>query len=262
MMIKFPSPRLLPITITAMAMLLAVKCGVLVQAAATDGRPSQESAMVASASAAGADKEHTQPSQGRSPPLSPPPADPPRSDPAHATSTAGPPTVGAPAQQAQPVTSEGPPPVSDSERAILQELRQRRNEIDARESSVVARESVLTAAEQKLTVRVTELQALQQKLGGQFAAQKQKQDVGWQAMVKLYEAMKPKEAAAIMNELPMPVLVPLMDRMKAAKAAAVMEVMTPEKARDVTSELAQMRTGQDASSSMPDPTSKSSPIGG
>ena len=81
-------------------------------------------------------------------------------------------------------------------------------------------------------------------------------------MVKLYEAMKPKDAATIINELPMPVLLPLMDRMKAAKAAAVMEVMTPEKARDVTSELAQMRTGQDASSSMPDPTPKPGPIGG
>jgi flagellar motility protein MotE (MotC chaperone) len=262
MMIKFPSPRLLPVTITAMAVLLAIKCSVLVQAAATDARPSEESIMVASASAAGADKEHTQPSQGRSPPLSPPPADPPRSDPAHATSTAVPSTVGAPAQPAQPAASEAPPPVSDSERAILQRLRQRRNEIDARESSVVARESVLTAAEQKLTVRVAELQALQQKLGGQFAAQKQKQDAGWQAMVKMYEAMKPKEAAAIMNELPMPVLLPLMDRMKAAKAAAIMEVMTPEKARDVTSELAQMRTGQDASSSMPDPSQKPGPIGG
>jgi flagellar motility protein MotE (MotC chaperone) len=133
--------------------------------------------------------------------------------------------------------------------------------MDAKENSLLTRESVVAAAQQKLAVRVTELQVLQQKLEGLDAAQKQKQDAGWGAMVKLYEAMKPKEAATILNELPMPVLLPLMDRMKATKAAAVLAAMTPEKARDVTSELAQMRTGPDASST-PDPNSKPNLLGG
>jgi hypothetical protein len=38
----------------------------------------------------------------------------------------------------------------------------------------------------------------------------------------------------------------VLDRMKDAKAAAVMAVMNPDKARDVTAELAQLRTGKDA----------------
>jgi flagellar motility protein MotE (MotC chaperone) len=260
MMIKLPAPRLLPVTIAVIAMLLMVKCGVLVQAAVTDGRSSQESGMVASANAASTDKEHAKPSPIRSPPLSSPPADPPKTDAAHASPA--PSTVSPPAGPEQPTATEVPPPVSESERAILQELRQRRTGIDARESAVVSRESMLTAAEQKLTARISELQALQQKLEGLSVSQKQKQDAGWLAMVKLYEAMKPKEAATILNDLPMPVLLPLMDRMKAAKAAAVMEVMAPEKARDVTSELAQMRTGHDPSSSSSDPGQKPDPIGG
>jgi flagellar motility protein MotE (MotC chaperone) len=37
-----------------------------------------------------------------------------------------------------------------------------------------------------------------------------------------------------------------MDRMKEAKAASVMAAMNPDKAREVTAELAQMRTGHDA----------------
>jgi flagellar motility protein MotE (MotC chaperone) len=262
MMMKLPAPRLLPVTIAVMAILLMVKCGVLVQAAMTDGRRSQESGMVASANAAGTDKEGAKPSPIRSPPLSSPPADPPKADATHASPAPAPSTGTPPAASEQPTANAGPPPVSESERVLLQELRQRRTGIDARENSVVARESLLTAAEQKLTTRITELQALQQKLEGLSVSQKQKQDAGWLAMVKLYEAMKPKEAAAILNDLPMPVLLPLIDRMKAAKAAAVMEVMAPEKARDVTSELAQMRTGHDASSSASDPGQKPGPIGG
>ena len=38
----------------------------------------------------------------------------------------------------------------------------------------------MTAAEQKLAARVTELQALQKKLEGLDAAQKQKEEAGWQ----------------------------------------------------------------------------------
>ena len=40
----------------------------------------------------------------------------------------------------------------------------------------------------------------------------------------------------------MPVLLQVVDRMKEAKAAAVLAAMQPDKARQVTAELAQMRT--------------------
>ena len=49
----------------------------------------------------------------------------------------------------------------------------------------------------------------------------------------------------------MPVLLQVLDRMKDAKAAAVMAAMNPDKARDVTAELAQMRTGHDAPGATP-----------
>jgi flagellar motility protein MotE (MotC chaperone) len=140
-----------------------------------------------------------------------------------------------------------PPPVSASEKALLQELRQRRQDLDAHAATIATRESVLAATEQKLTTRVNELQALQKKLQGMDAEQKQKEDAGWQGLVKVYETMKPKDAAAIFNDLSMPVLLQLLNRMKETKAAAVMAAMNPDKARDVTAELAQMRTGRDAS---------------
>ncbi len=119
-------------------------------------------------------------------------------------------------------------------------------ELDARANAINEREAVLGAAEQKLDAKVGELKSLQRKLETLDTAQKQKEDTGWQSMVKLYEAMKPREAAAIFNDLSMQVLLQVMDRMKDAKAAAVLAAMTPDKARDVTAALAQMRTGRDA----------------
>jgi flagellar motility protein MotE (MotC chaperone) len=151
--------------------------------------------------------------------------------------------------------------VSESERALLQDLRQRRKELDARAEAVAARESLMAATEQKLTARVVEMQTLQKKLEGLDAAQKQKEESGWQGLVKLYEAMKPRDAATIFNDLQMPVLLQVVDRMKDAKAAAVMAAMNPDKARDVTAELAQLRTGKNAAQTVPGGT-RSNQVGG
>ena len=53
--------------------------------------------------------------------------------------------------------------------------------------------------------------------------------------------MRPRDAAAIFDELEMPVLVRLMDRMREAKAAPVLGAMRPERARLLTAELARHR---------------------
>ncbi|PPQ26797.1 MotE family protein [Rhodopila globiformis] len=219
MMLKIPAPRLLPMTITTLAALLLVKSGDILEAALTaDHRPDR--AMMAIASAVGAE---TDSAKGAARP------------------TAGPAADQTPSPQA---AAPADPPISESEKAILLDLRQRRKELDARAEALAERESVLAAAEAKVAARVAELQALQKQLEGLDAAQKQKEDAGWQGLVKLYEAMKPRDAAVIFNDLSMPVLLQVVDRMKDAKAAAIMAAMAPERAREVTAELAQMRTGR------------------
>jgi flagellar motility protein MotE (MotC chaperone) len=252
MIVRLPAPRLLPVTITTIAVLLVVKGAVLLQAVVSDGRR-PDGVMVVAANAADAETEHARPPPNLAAPLSPrPPAS--KAQPESATAT----QPGA----SQPLAGAAPAAVSDSEKAILQDLRQRRRELDAREAAVSARESLLAASEQKLAVRIGEMQALQNRLEGLDAAAKQKVDDGWQAMVKLYEAMKPKDAATIFNDLSMPVLLQVIDRMKDAKAAAVMAAMTPERARDVTQELARMRTGRDAAADQTPTDPKSNPAGG
>jgi flagellar motility protein MotE (MotC chaperone) len=238
---KISPPRLLPATIAALAALLVVKSAIIMQAVATHGAKS-DSVMVNVAKAA---------STERSPESAPRPA----ADKAKPTAGASP-AAPAPALAEQKPDPSTPPsdaqqPVSESERALLQELRERRKELDARADAIALRESVMTAAEHKLEGRLTELQTLQKKLESLDTAQKQKEEAGWQGLVKVYENMKPKDAAAIFNDLQMPVLLQVLDRMKEAKAAAIMAAMNPDKARDVTAQLAQMRTGKDAAQQGP-----------
>jgi flagellar motility protein MotE (MotC chaperone) len=240
-MLKIPAPRVLPMTIIAIAALLVVKCGTLLEAALTTDHQVQRG-LVTIAKAAGVEvtREKGKPAEH---------AKPAETGGEHGKAAEAPRAEQAPFATAAP---EGPPPVSDSERAVLLDLRQRRKELDARAETLAARESMVVAAEQRLTARIAELQSLQKKLEGADAAQKQKEDNGWQGLVKMYEAMKPKDAATIFNDLSMPVLLQVLDRMKDAKAAAVMSAMAPERARDVTAELAQMRTGRNPSAGAAD----------
>jgi flagellar motility protein MotE (MotC chaperone) len=230
---KVRLPRLLPTTIAVLAALLTLKCGILLQAVVTHGaRP--DSVMVTAANAASTERQ-SEPAISHAP--------------EHGKPAAGSPPAGEPV--VAPPAPEVPPPMSGSERALLQDLRERRKELDARAESVTIRESVMTAAERKLADRLTELQTLQTKLESLDASQKQKEEAGWQGLVKVYEVMKPKDAATIFNDLQMPVLLQVLDRMKDAKTAAIMAAMNPDKARDVTAELAQMRTGKNAAQRAP-----------
>ncbi len=223
--LRVPMPRLLPTTIFGLAILLAVKMvdlGRLIMPA------------VAAEQAAGASPVHE---AG----VPPPPVQ--RSTPR--TAQEPPATLAAIAPEPAAAKPE-PPPVSDSERALLLELRQRRQELDGRDAALATREAVLAAAEHKLAARVDELQSLQARLEGLETARKSRDEANWRGLVKLYESMRPREAAAIFNELETSVLLQVLDRMKEAKAAVILAAMLPDKARQVTADLAQMRTRQNA----------------
>jgi flagellar motility protein MotE (MotC chaperone) len=209
-------PRLLPVAIAAMAALFVVKAEGLL------GLLRGGAAVVAPARA----------------------ADPP------AAAPAPPPTPVSSARPAPPAPAAPPPsapdPTAAAERALLEQLRARRTEIEAREQAVAAQEMVLAATERRLARRVEDLTALQQRLEALDRARNEREEAGWRGLVRTYEAMRPRDAAAIFNELEMPVLVEIIDRMGERKAAPVIGAMRPEQARLVTTELARHRARRTA----------------
>lgn len=134
------------------------------------------------------------------------------------------------------------PPISEAEKATLQDLRARREELDARAGRLDQREAMLAAAERRLIERVQQLTALQTKLEQLEKDRQDRQDANWRGLVRTYEDMRPRDAAVIFNDLDSAILVQVLDRMKDAKAAPILAAMTPERARAITSQLAQLRT--------------------
>ena len=57
--------------------------------------------------------------------------------------------------------------------------------------------------------------------------------------MKIYENMKPQDAAPILQQMEMDVLLEVIGRMREQKSAMVLAQMDPAKARDVTLQLAE-----------------------
>jgi len=125
---------------------------------------------------------------------------------------------------------------------VLESLRARRLEIDRRAEEVAARELLLSAAEHRITQRLEELRALQTRLEGEVRGRDEREEAGIRQLVRVYEVMRPRDAAAILDELEMPILLQVLDRMREAKAAPVLAAMRPERARAATAELSRLRT--------------------
>ncbi len=198
-------PRLLPVTIVAMAALLGVKSVALVRAAAP--------------SASGA------------------PASAPMSAPMSARVSA---SASASTSAAAPSASTPPPArmPSPAEQRLLEDLARRSAALDARAAALDLKETVLKAAEKRVAGEVAELAALQKKLAAEDEARQAGSEANWDGLVKLYENMRPQDAATIFDGLDMHVLLEVVRRMNERKAAPILAAMDPAKARALTAQLA------------------------
>ena len=138
-------------------------------------------------------------------------------------------------------TPNDPFAYSDEEMAVLQSLAKRREELDAREAQIAAREALLAAAESRMDEKTVELKALQDSIQGLVGQHDEQEQAQIKSLVKVYENMKPKDAAKIFEELEMDVLLEVVGRMREQKVAPILAQMQPTKAKDVTFELAQRR---------------------
>jgi flagellar motility protein MotE (MotC chaperone) len=130
-----------------------------------------------------------------------------------------------------------PDDMSRGDLKILQELAQRRRELDQRERDLAMRDGLLKAAEKRVEEKIAELAAMKAKLEALVKQREEQQNAQVKSLVKIYENMKPKDAAQIFDQLDMGILVELMANMKEAKSAPIMAAMDPKRAKDVTARL-------------------------
>lgn len=153
------------------------------------------------------------------------------------------------------IAPEPPKSTSAGERALLERLQERRQELDARARELDLRESMLKAAEKKLETQNAVEKAEEAGAGGggaktgPTAQRKEKEELEnarFKSVVTMYETMKPKEAAKIFDRLDIGVLIDMASQIKPQIMSAILAQMSPEVAERLTVELA-VKTGSDRS---------------
>ncbi len=120
---------------------------------------------------------------------------------------------------------------------VLQNLAQRREELDKRALEMNQHEALLTAAEQRIDGKIKELENLRSELQKLLQQVDGQEEERISSLVKIYETMKPREAAAILEGLEMSVALVVLERMREAKSAPILAAMDPQKASKITVEM-------------------------
>lgn len=226
--------RFLPITIFAAAMMLTVKIGDIWYG--FDGLING-TIRVANAVA----QTEQQPAKPDAPAGEAPQAEGPATSGASADTAAKTPAEGQPPAEPSRLITEDPTLLTQSEIDLLQQLAERRRVLESREQELEIRTGLLSAAEARIDKKVEELKVLRETISGLIKTFDEQQDAKLLSLVKIYENMKPKDAATIFEDLEMDTLLEVAERMKERKLAPIMAKMNPEKAREVTVELRQLR---------------------
>jgi flagellar motility protein MotE (MotC chaperone) len=127
---------------------------------------------------------------------------------------------------------------SAGERAVLERLQDRRQELDTRDRDLEMRESLLKAAQMRLEAKVAELKGVEGRINTAMGNRDQAEAQRFKNIVSMYENMKPKDAARIFDRLDLKILVDVSTQMNSRKMSEILAVMSPEAAERLTVELA------------------------
>jgi flagellar motility protein MotE (MotC chaperone) len=141
--------------------------------------------------------------------------------------------------------------VSPSERAILERLQTRRQELDARAREIDIRESLLKSAERRAEGRVEELKAVESRITVAAQQKAEAEAARFKGIITMYEGMKPKDAAKVFDRLEMPVLFEIASQIAPRKMADILGQMSPEVAERLTVEMARRAGGNSPSADLP-----------
>jgi flagellar motility protein MotE (MotC chaperone) len=139
--------------------------------------------------------------------------------------------------------------LSSDEVKLLKELSRRRDELNRAQEALQMRENVLSATESKLNQKMHDLQSLNAQVEEAMKTYQEKESGKIKSLVRIYENMKPKDAAKIFDALEMPILLDIVSRMKETKVSPILAAMHTGKASDLSVELTKQRDMLNASSS-------------
>jgi len=132
----------------------------------------------------------------------------------------------------------GPGQISGAERAILERLEERRQELETRARELDIRESLMKAAEKRMDGKLAELKEAEAKLAVDAQQKDELLNARLKGLVTMYENMKPRDAAKIFDRLDIGVLSQVASLINPRQMAEILAQMSPDVAERLTVEFA------------------------
>jgi flagellar motility protein MotE (MotC chaperone) len=121
---------------------------------------------------------------------------------------------------------------------LAQEISAKSAGADESKRQFELRERLLETSEKRIDAKLAQLKVAQAQSDSFSAGGRGTANAQFASLVKVYEVMKPKDAARIFEKLDMPVQLAVATAMKERNMAALMSEMSPEAARKLTMEMA------------------------
>jgi flagellar motility protein MotE (MotC chaperone) len=136
------------------------------------------------------------------------------------------------------ITVDGAALPTGAERAILERLQERRQELDTRARELDIRESLIQGAEKRMDARLTELKDVESRIKVESNQKDDADAARFKGIVSMYENMKPRDAAKIFNRLDANVLLEVSSQINPRQMAEILAQMSPDVAEHLTVDLA------------------------
>lgn len=128
--------------------------------------------------------------------------------------------------------------LSAAERAVLERLTERRQELEQRARELDVRETLLLEAEKRLELRTAELKDIEARIAAATEKKEEADRNRLKSLVTMYESMKAKDAAKIFDRLEIGLATEVASQINPRRMSDILAQMTPEAAERLTVALA------------------------
>lgn len=136
------------------------------------------------------------------------------------------------------IPNGGAPAPSAAERAILERLSERRQELEKRARELDIREGLIAEAEKRVEAKLTQIKQVEAQLVVDTGKKNEADAARFKGLVTMYENMKPRDAAKIFDRLEVDVLLEVASQINPRNMSEILAQMSPDAAQRLTVELA------------------------
>jgi flagellar motility protein MotE (MotC chaperone) len=141
-----------------------------------------------------------------------------------------------PATSDTPV-KEGADDPLQRERYLLSMLQQKQKDLDARETTLKSEEQRMLAMKKEIIDKIELLKSLETRLAPKLDNEKSSDTKRVKELAKVYEAVPPQKAAAMLEKLELKTAAGITISMKRDRAGLIWGYLTPQKAVEITNQI-------------------------